>query len=73
MYILSNQDIQIINKILALHGVQLLSVHNNNEQLFLFTKSQLDNFAKRVQNDVLNEINGVLSSVGSLFSNTSLS
>lgn len=73
IYTISQKDINRINKILSLQGLQIIQHQNSNEQLYLFTKNELDKFANRVRNDVLNELNQVWNSVGSLFGNTSLS
>ena len=74
IYTISRKDINRINRILSLQGLEIIQYHNSNEQLFLFTKRELEKFEYRVRNNVINEINSsIMSSVGSLFSNTSLS
>ena len=74
IYTISRKDIKRINRILSLQGLEIIQYHNSNEQLFLFTKRELEKFEYRVRNNVINEINStIMSSVGNLFSNTSLS
>lgn len=74
IYTISRKDINRINRILSLQGLEIIQHHNSNEQLFLFTKRELEKFEYRIRNNVINEINSsIMNSVGSLFGNTSLS
>lgn len=74
IYTISRKDINRINRILSLQGLEIIQHHSSNEQLFLFTKRELEKFEYRIRNNVINEINSsIMNSVGSLFGNTSLS
>lgn len=73
MITISQKDINRINRILSLQGLQILQYQNSNEQMFMFTKRELDNLIYNVQMGVVSDLNGMWNTVGSVFSNTSLS